>query len=267
MPALNTAENRLGGAVRLLRLLETAGAEQTPVQDGLLIAHKAVQHRFDAALLRECRSQGLIEICGNMVAIRAEGIAFLRRALHPQAGYQVQHGALIETAGRAGGQTVSANRHESPLARLHARRDAAGTSFLNEAAFAAGERLRADFEKAGLQPRISAVWDKSLSSRAGSGGGNEISDLAMDARRRFERAIDAAGPELSGVAMDVCCFLKGLELVERERRWPPRSAKLMLRTGLNILARHYGLAATTTGKSRPQHWGTADFRPQISAGG
>jgi len=66
--------------------------------------------------------------------------------------------------------------------------------------------------------------------------------------------------------VDICCFLKGLETVERERQWPAHSAKLVLRLALVSLARHYGLAATTTGKPSAglRHWGDENYRPEIT---
>lgn len=70
-------------------------------------------------------------------------------------------------------------------------------------------------------------------------------------------------PELAGVAVDVCCFAKGLETVERKRQWPARSAKLMLRTALLVLARHYALPPVGKSRSR-HHWGAEDYRPPAS---
>ena len=69
--------------------------------------------------------------------------------------------------------------------------------------------------------------------------------------------------ECAGVVFDVCGWLKGLQEVERDRGWPRRSAKLVLRIGLDHLAEHYGLSPVAVGRSgsRPRGWMEDGARP------
>jgi hypothetical protein len=162
---------------------------------------------------------------------------------------------------------VRRNDAESPLGLLHKRRDSSGRPLISEAAFEAGERLRNDYTLGNLMPSLGANWSAvgtGASHRSGNGV-LEITDAAFAARRRVEQALEAVGPELSGVLVDVCCFLKGLELVERERQWPVRSAKLILKTALAALDRHYCPPSPSRRNPRIIHWGTDDYRPSIRA--
>src|SRR5947199_4651284 len=92
-----------------------------------------------------------------------------------------------------------------------------------------------------------------------SAGAGEMTDLVIASRQRVRLAIEACGPEFSGLLLDVCCFLRGLEEVERERSWPHRSAKVVLQLGLDRLARHYGLTRNATGPAK------ADVRTWLAA--
>ena len=162
------------------------------------------------------------------------------------------------------------NDAESPLAWLHRRLDRDGRPLIDAVQFDAGERLRADLFFAQMTPRVTAPWSdipQSRSPRAAPGAGMLMSDRLVAARQRVSAAIEAVGPDLAGILIDVCAHLQGLEAIERREKWPQRSAKLVLQKALNALARHYGLLPAETAsrmlETRLQHWGTDDFRPQI----
>ena len=104
-----------------------------------------------------------------------------------------------------------------------------------------------------MMPRVTANWQAAVTQGARAsrdGFSPNVADTIIAARQRVRAALDAVGPEFSGLLMDVCCFLKGLEDVERERLWPARSAKVVLQLGLDRLARHYGLREAAHGKAR-----------------
>lgn len=138
-------------------------------------------------------------------------------------------------------------RAECPLDWLARRTDRAGRPLVDATQLLAGERLRADFTRARLTPSVTTRWD---ATGAKGSAPDTFSDMVLAAKERLSKALTAVGPELSGVLLDVCCFLKGLEEVERERGWPQRTAKVVLGLGLDRLARHYGLQKSVAGRAR-----------------
>ncbi len=205
--------------------------------------------------------------------ISGTGKAWLRRALSGADPWLAQHRdigeAIVEIEGVR--RAVKVNLNESPLAWLRKRKGRDGNSLLDDAQFAAGERLRMDFTRAQLTPRVTADWSTMArpgSRRSGGSGGQvEMLDSTVAAHQRFNRAIHAVGPELAPALIDVCCFLKGLETAERDNNWPKRSAKLVLQIALSSLARHYGLVTAPASQrpsgSRMRHWATPGYRPEI----
>jgi len=225
------------------------------------------ERRYPEAVIAKARSLGLVHLAEGRIAASREASAFLRRALVAgEETFVEQHGEIVAATAEVEGtrQAVRRNLQESPLGAVARLKDRDGKAFLPEEAVEAGERLLADFTRGQLQPRVTASWEPRLSSRAKghAGGQTDIADSALAARNRFSKAMDAMGPELSGVAVDVCCFLKGLETVERERQWPVRSAKLMLRAALLALARHYA-PPPPPARRRSHHWGAEDYRPVL----
>jgi len=223
--------------------------------------------RLTSAMRAALLQRGWIEIAADAIRLTAAGRAHAARgSAHPQA-FRLQHGAVAMAApepGEAGGVLIDAA--ESPLAWLHRRKAAGGVPMVDAAEFAAGERLRLDFTKGGLMPTMTSNWRDMALSGGGRGGRADLTDAALAARGRVTRALAAIGPELSGIAVDVCCFLKGLETVESDRQWPQRSAKVVLKLALQALARHYGIGSAAVGApghGRSRHWGSADFRPKI----
>ncbi len=164
------------------------------------------------------------------------------------------------------------NPEECPLAWLARRKDKDGQPLISAEQLAAGERLRRDYTFAMLMPRVTASYSAVPASvrRDGFTDGAGMSDNVMAARERVNRALAAVGPELASLLVDVCCYLKGLEKIERASRWPQRSGKIVLGIALQLLVRHYGLSRDTPGGqgggARIRHWGADGYRPSASFG-
>jgi len=249
-------------AGRLLAALAEEGAYALPdpTDEGTLVLrrHRAGVSlgggRFPAGLADTLLRHDLVtwQATGGRgqrrLVMSAPGAAWIARAGSGEAGFREQHGAMSEVviAMEGGRERVRIDLDESPLDWLRRRRDRDGAPLIDAASHQAGERLRADITQAGLLPGVTSRWD-GVRVDGGARGPADASDRMVAARQRVRHAFEAVGADFSDLLMDLCGFLKGLETIERERRWPPRSAKVVVRLALGRLAEHYGLEAEARG--------------------
>ena len=129
-------------------------------------------------------------------------------------------------------RSVTVNLAESPLGWLHAR------GHLDARLFDAGERLRADYERAQLGPSVTMRWDP-VRIRSTNKDGLAPSERQVAARARFDSAIAAAGKGLEDILWRVVCACETVTAAEKELDWPARSGKLVLRIALERVAEFY----------------------------
>lgn len=132
---------------------------------------------------------------------------------------------------RARRRSVTVNLAESPLSWLHARGQ------LEDRLLAAGECLRADYERAQLGPRTTMRWDP-LGLKGGAAPLHPT-ERQIAAKDRFDGAIAAAGSGLADILWRVVCAGDSLPRAEKSLSWPARSGKLVLRIALDRVAKFY----------------------------
>ena len=134
-------------------------------------------------------------------------------------------------------RSVTVNLAESPLGWLKAR------GHVSERQLAAGEQLRLDWERSGLPPRVTMVWDQPPPDRSRRGPAEPAAatHVQLAARRRFDGALAELGPGLRDIAWRVVCAGEGMREAETALGWPARAGKLVLTLALDRLADHYRL--------------------------
>ena len=132
-------------------------------------------------------------------------------------------------------RSVTVNAAESPLGWLFAR------GLLTRRQYEAGEKLRADWERAQLAPRVTMSWDAApvARGRGGSAPSPNLSGAQIDAKRRFDHAIAAAGSGLADILWRVVCAGEGMRDAETALGWPARAGKLVLNFALDRVADYY----------------------------
>src|SRR5215210_3970169 len=132
-------------------------------------------------------------------------------------------------------RSVTVNAAEAPLGWLFAR------GHVSRRQYDAGERLRWDWERAQLAPRVTMSWDAAPVGRGRSGSAPEPDSAGaqIDARRRFNAAVASAGPGLADILWRVVCAGEGMRDAESALGWPARAGKLVLSLALDRIAAYY----------------------------
>ena len=161
------------------------------------------------------------------MARRENGRLLIERSLDGDAGRGQRR--------RLPARSVTVNLAESPLGWLYAR------GLLSTAQFDAGERLRGDWERAQLAPRVTMTWDSApiARSRGGTAPDLDPSTSQLDAKRRFEAALAEAGPGMSDILWRVVCSGEGMRDAESALGWPARAGRLVLTLALDRVAKFY----------------------------
>lgn len=129
-------------------------------------------------------------------------------------------------------RSVTVNVAESPLAWLHAH------GHLEDRLFAAGELLRADYERAQLSPNVTMRWEP-VRIRGARPVNIAPTERQLAARERFDGAIAAAGKGLEDILWRVVCACETVTAAEKALQWPVRSGKLVLKLALDRVADFY----------------------------
>lgn len=129
-------------------------------------------------------------------------------------------------------RSVTVNLAESPLSWLHAH------GHLEDRLFDAGERLRADYERANLGPNVTMRWDP-VRAKGGTEPDLTPSERQIAARQRFNAALREAGKGLEDILWRVVCAGETLPVAEKALHWPARSGKLVLKLALDRVADFY----------------------------
>jgi len=149
----------------------------------------------------------------------------------------IDRGIACGKGGALSPRSVTINLAESPLGWLFSR------DLVSRRQFDAGERLRADWERAQLAPRVTMAWDAAPVSRGrgGSAAALDLNGAQLDAKRRFDSAIAAAGPGLADILWRIVCAGEGMREAESALGWPARAGKLVLTLALDRVADFYRL--------------------------
>jgi hypothetical protein len=240
---------------RFVRVLLRTGLARRIDGTGFAAGGESLRASLSDAEVSALSSSGLVCIEGDTCRPSDTAASWLRRQEGEAGDFGNQHRELAP-----GPDNSLRDLSRNPLEKL-AR--AGGDGFLDTHHVAAGARVSQWGMRAQLRQRVTMSYDPAQVGGRRHGGSGDIADMAADARKALARLFTDLPRDCADVVLDVCVFEKGLQEIETERGWPRRSAKLVLRIGLDHLAKRLGLSPHAEGRpsARIEAWFGEGFAP------
>ena len=205
------------------------------------------------AQVRRLVADGVLHLEADRCRPTDAAPCWLKRQLAGEGNHAAQHRRIRSTP-----LAPQVNDLEGVLGRLASPSGKDAQAFLSPHHLAAARHVTDLFQRARMVPRMTMSYDPARIRAPGNGRNLPLSpaESAGDASRKLQDCLGSLPSECAGVVRDVCGFQKGLQQVEFERQWPRRSAKLILRVGLGLVADHFGLSCGTEQRSgtRSRNW-------------
>lgn len=258
-----------GAAIAAKPAQSDTSSRATPVAAGIVQAARAAGYVMTIAALPGYAGEGPCEVLSpaGRAAVRA---ALMARPVPPDSRRQ-KDGRV--TRRDKFGDNAAAQRSPERLTlveQLGLRRNARNQPLLHETQVAAALRFALDFNKGHMLPRVTARWSADAiperRRRGAPGAGVELADSISAAQARARAALSVLSGSMADLAIDVCCYDRGLESIEAARHWPRGAARVVLGLTLERLAEHYGMVVKpSTRAAATRQWGEHGFKPSASA--
>jgi len=231
--------------IKFIRLLLSGEGVKEDSTSIYRIKTKSTAASLGFEAIAKLASQGVIYLHGDKCFTSDSAKHWLKRQLAEGAVFSDQHQQIIKT--KAG---LALNMLEGPVLAL-SKAKKGQSSFLAHHHILAATKVQALVLRSQMMPRTTMSYDPTRvgGKNCGSAIVSDLSVSAIDARKALSDMLGFLPKDCAGVVMDVCGFQKGLQLIETERRWPRRSAKLILRIGLEQLSKKMGYETVATGEN------------------
>lgn len=134
-----------------------------------------------------------------------------------------------------------------PAIAMLARTRNGEPAFLSSHQIEAVLRIHRLFERAQLRQVVTMRYGPRISGAQG-GSGDNVGDMAIDARARLETLLMDLPSDCGNVLRDICGHEMGIQDVETLHGWPRRSGKIVLRLALDLVAGRMGLSPVAQGQ-------------------